>query len=381
MKIQSQSPETLCVHAGTFFSEEDGGINSPIFPSTAFRYDQNAAVPYARYLNVPNQEAVTQKVAALEGTETALVLSSGMAAISGAIMGLVKQGEHIVFQDSLYGGTQYFITEILDQFGVAYTLVNQHNVEGFHAAIQENTKLIYIETPSNPLLEIIDIEAIVTLAKEHGILSMIDNTFTSPINQQPAHWGIDVVIHSATKYLGGHSDLMAGIIASREELIQKIKPVAINFGACLDARVCYLLERSLKTLALRIKQHNQNAMEVAEFLMAHPKVEAVYYPGLATHPNHALAKKQMNGFGGMLSFEIQGEYEDVHHFFGRLQMIDRAVSLGGVETITCSPRETSHGKISPEARQKLGIRDTLIRLSVGIEDAKDIIADLERALT
>ncbi len=380
MKIQSQSPETLCIHAGTFFSAEDGGINSPVFPSTAFRYDPNIAVPYARYLNVPNQEAVAQKVAALESTESAIVLSSGMAAISGAIMGLVRSGEHIVFQDSLYGGTQYFITEILEQFGVEYTLVSQHDVAGFRAAIQKNTKLIYVETPSNPLLEIIDIEAIATLAQKHGILSMIDNTFASPINQQPARRGIDVVIHSATKYLGGHSDLMAGIIASREEIIQKIKPVAINFGACLDARVCYLLERSLKTLALRMKQHNQNAMEVATFLVAHPKVVAVYYPGLETHPNHVIAKRQMSGFGGMLSFEIRGEYKEVQYFFGRLKMIDRAVSLGGVETITCAPRETSHAKISPEAREKLGIRDTLIRLSVGIEDAKDIIEDLNKAL-
>ena len=266
------SLSTLCIHAGTILSEEDTGVNSPIYPSSAFRYESGGEpAKYPRYLNVPNQEAIAQKICALEKTESAIVLGTGMAAISAAIMGIVKAGEHIVFQSNLYGGTHFFIAEILEKFGVHYSLVHGNKVADFEQKIQPKTKLIYIETPSNPLLEITDIEQVVKIAKKHNVLTMIDNTFATPINQRPAEMGVDIVIHSATKYMGGHSDLMAGIIATSTQIMESIKLVAINLGGTLDARICYLLERSMKTLSLRMKQHNENALKIAQYLEKHPK--------------------------------------------------------------------------------------------------------------
>ncbi|MFT5619216.1 MAG: cystathionine beta-lyase, partial [Arenicella sp.] len=325
------SISTLCIHAGTILSDEDTGVNSPIYPSSAFRYETDGEpAKYPRYLNIPNQEAVAKKICALEKTESAIVLGTGMAAISAAIMGVVKAGEHIVFQSNLYGGTHFFIAEILEKFGVEYSLIHGNKVEDFEKEIQANTKLIYIETPSNPLLEITDIEHVVAIAKKYDVLTMIDNTFATPINQRPVEMGVDIVIHSATKYMGGHSDLMAGIIATSNKIMESIKVVAINLGGTLDARVCYLLERSMKTLALRMKQHNENALKIAQFLEKHPKITAVNYPGLASHPQHELAKKQMVGFGGMLSFEVSGGWNTSLAFTKKLILIPKALSLGGV---------------------------------------------------
>jgi cystathionine beta-lyase len=374
------STATHCVHTGTYIPEGDKGVNTPIFTSSAFGYEDGITNKYPRYYNTVNQTAVAEKVAALEGGEEALVLSSGMAAVSTAMLGLLKTGDHAVLQQNLYGGTHHFVATIFDRFGILYTYTNGNTRADFEAAIQPNTKLIYIETPSNPLLEVVDMEVVAQVAKKHGLYTLIDNTFASPINQQPIKWGIDVVIHSATKYLGGHSDMCAGVIVSSKEIMKKCHEVALNLGGCLEPMPCYLLERSIKTLEVRVARHNTNAMAVANFLASHPAVTKVNYPGLPSHPDHEIAKKQMSGFGGMLSFEVKGGFDGARKVIKHLQIIAKALSLGGVESTICEPAKTSHSKLSAEQRAEKGIADGLLRLSVGIEAVEDLIADLKQAL-
>ncbi len=378
---ETKQLSTNCVHAGTRIPEGDMGVNTPIYTSSAFSYEEGRHNLYPRYFNTENQEAVIDKMKAIEGGGGALVLASGMAAISTAMLGVVKSGDHVVFQNNLYGGTHFFIATVLDDFGVSYTFAQGNSRADFEKAIQENTKLIYIETPSNPLLEVVDVAMVAELAKEKAILSMIDNTFASPVNQQPIKLGIDIVIHSATKYLGGHSDICAGIIVTAtEELIKPCLERAINLGGNLDPNTCYLLERSMKTLSLRVHQQNQNAQALAEFLEGHPKVLKVNYPGLPSHPDHELAKRQMSGFGGMLSFEVKGGIAGGEEVIRKLNIITKALSLGGVESTICAPALTSHSKLTAEQRAAKGIGDGLLRLSVGIEGAEDLVEDLEQAL-
>lgn len=374
------SKNTLCVHKGTHHESNQPGVNTPIYTSTSFAYLDTDARTYPRYFNTPNQASVTQKLAALESGEDALIFGSGMAAISTALLTLVKQGDHVLFQGDLYGGTHHFITTDFPRFGIEYSMADATNIEMFEEAIQFNTKLIYIETPSNPLLKLTDIKKIVALAKQYGVLTMIDNTFATPINQNPIPMGIDIVMHSGTKYLGGHSDICCGAIIGSKELVDRIKSTSTHFGGSINANTCYLLERSLKTLALRVKQQTQNAGAIASFLENHPKIKKVNYPGLESHPQHDIAKEQMQGFGAMLSFELQASAEETRHFLKKLQIAQAAMSLGGVETILCEPATTSHVKLSPEQRQNLGISDSLLRLSVGIEDIDDLLADFEQAL-
>ena len=372
---------THCVHTGTQEVPNDMGVNSPIFTSSAFSYGEGVENQYPRYFNLPNQKAVVQKLCALENAESGLVTSSGMSAITTVMMGLLQKGDHVVFQSNLYGGTHYFIAQTLERFGMTFSYAKGNNVEDYEQALKDNTKLIYIETPSNPLLHITDIRAIANLAKSKGVLTMIDNTFASPINQQPLKLGIDVVIHSATKYLGGHSDICAGAILTNEDLMKSIYVAAVNFGGCLDARVCYLLERSMKTLSLRVQHQNENALKLAKFLEGHHAIGQVNYPGLESHPHHHLAASQMiGGFGGMLSFEVKAGATAADQFVSKLNLITKALSLGGVETTICSPALTTHIKISAEERAAQGIKDELLRLSVGIEDVNDLIYDIEQAL-
>ena len=375
------SKETLCVHQGTLHNENQPGVNSPIYTSTAFGYLDTDARTYPRYFNIPNQDSIAQKLAALESGEDALIFSSGMAAISTTLLSLVKNGEHVLFQSDLYGGTQHFITTDFPRFGIEYSLSDATNIDMFEEAIQFNTKLIYIETPSNPLLRLTDIQKVVALAKQYGVMTMIDNTFASPINQNPIPMGIDIVMHSGTKYLGGHSDICCGAIVSSKEIIGQVKSTAAHFGGSLNANTCYLLERSLKTLALRVKQQTQNAEKIAAFLENHPKVKKVYYPGLASHPQHDIAKAQMQGFGAMLSFELTEEAGTAQAFLRKLKIAQPAMSLGGVETVICEPATTSHAKLTPEQRQNVGISDALMRMSVGIEDAQDLMDDFNQALS
>jgi cystathionine beta-lyase len=369
---------TRCVHAGTIQDKEKKGINSPIYTSTSFEYIDQPDTIYPRYLNTPNEKAVAEKIASLEDADCALVFSSGMAAISTVLFSFLGHGDHAVFQKGLYGGTSHFLEREFEKFGIACTVAESQEVNDLESCIRDNTRLIYIETPSNPLLSITDIEAVARMTKKRGLISVIDNTFASPVNQQPATMGIDVVVHSATKYMGGHSDILAGAVAGREDLMKEIYETGLNFGGSLNANTLYLLERSLKTIHLRVERCNDNAMELAHFLETHPGVKQVNYPGLPGHPGHDIAVRQMTGFGGMLSFEVDGQ-EGIA-FQKRLKLIKPSMSLGGLESICCSPAHTSHRHLGPEGRKAEGISEELIRLSVGIEDVEDLKADLNQAL-
>ncbi len=369
---------TRCVHAGTIKDEVKKGINSPIYTSTSFEYIDQTDTVYPRYLNTPNEKAVAEKIASLENTESALVFSSGMAAISTVLLTFLGSGDHVVFQKGLYGGTSHFMEREFDRFGIQFTVAASQLVTDLKAAIRENTRLIYIETPSNPLLNITDIEGVSMMAREVGILTVIDNTFASPVNQQPANMGIDIVVHSATKYLGGHSDILAGAVATSRKWMEQIYETGLNLGGSLNANTLYLLERSMKTLDVRMERINNNALEVALFLDSHPQVSKVNYPGLPVHPDYELASRQMRGFGGMLSFEVAGQ--DGIRFQKGLKLIKPSMSLGGLESICSSPAHTSHRHLGVEGRRNAGIAEELIRLSVGIEDVEDLKQDLDQAL-
>ena len=370
---------TQCVHSGCRVDPTSGGLNTPIYPSSAFKYLDMPENIYPRYYNTPNQRAVVEKLCALEGSEDGILFSSGMAAISSVMLAFLSSGDHAVIQRDIYGGTHHFITADFDRFRIEYTFVANRS-EDIAAAVRPNTKLIYIESPSNPLLLITDIAAVARIGQERHIVTAIDNTFASPINQNPVGLGIDIAVHSATKYLGGHSDLCCGAAVGKAAPIRRVKEAAVNLGGSMNALTCYLLERSLKTLGVRVARQNASAMAIAEFLARHPAVRRVNYPGLETHPGYAVARKQMRGYGGMLSFEVDEHMIRPDQFLRRLQLITPALSLGGVETIICAPAATSHVKLTPAERVELGITDGLLRLSVGIEDVDDVISDVSQAL-
>lgn len=373
------SVKTKCVHSGTIDDDKFGGLLSPIYPSTSYLYLEMDKKAYPRYFNTPNQEAVARKIADLEMGEAGLIFSSGMAAISTTLMSFLKSGDHAVFQKGLYGGTSKLIDTVFKDYKIQYSVTEGLTASDFEKCLRKETKLIYIETPSNPLLNIADITSIAKLAKSKNILTVIDNTFASPINQNPIQQGIDIVIHSATKYLSGHSDICAGAVVSNSQNIDIIMGRAKVFGGSLNAQICYLLERSIKTMAIRVEQQNNNALKIAEYLQHHPKIDCVFYPGLVSHPQHEIAAKQMHGFGGMLSFELLESIDPIN-FQKRLRMIRPSMSLGGVESIICSSALTSHAVLSPDQRREEGIKDSLLRLSVGIEDAEELMADIDQAL-
>ncbi len=370
---------TQCVHSGARKDKATRGLNTPIYPSSAYEYLDAPQNTYPRYFNIPNERVVVEKLCALEGAEDGLLFSSGMAAISAVLLAFLESGGHAVLQRDIYGGTHHFVTADFNRLGLQFSFTGSRSEE-IEAAVRPNTRLIYIETPSNPLLKITDIAAAAEIGRRRGLVTVIDNTFASPINQNPLAYGIDVVTHSATKYIGGHSDLCCGAALGSAELIRRIHATAVNLGGNLNALTCYLLERSLKTMAVRVERHNQNARTVADFLSRQPVVLKVNYPGLESHPGHMIAARQMHGFGGMLSFELDETKCPADQFLHRLKLITPALSLGGVETIICASSKTSHAKLSAEQRRELGISDGLLRLSVGIEDAGDIIADLSQAL-
>lgn len=373
---KSVSKITQSVHVGSFGDPLFGGVTNPIYTSSAYDYDTE--VRYPRYYNTPNQKAVVEKLAALENGEDGLMFASGMAAIMTSMFAMLKQGDHILFQKDLYGGTHHAALHELNRYGISFSMVDTDDLDKFEKAIRKETKVIYIETPSNPLLKITDIAAVAKLARKHGIVTIIDNTFASPVNQNPIDMGIDIVTHSGTKYIGGHSDLCCGAVISSRKLTAKIKESALHFGGSLDAQSCYLVERSLKTIVLRVQQQNKNAMALAHFLQAERKIGNVFYPGLKDHPLYRIAKKQMpGGFGGMLSFEVKGSPDK---FLKKLKMIKKAISLGGVESTITAPVKTSHAKLSAAERAKVGISDNLLRFSVGIEDATDLMEDIKQAL-
>lgn len=374
-----QNKLTHSVHAGSHGDPIYGGTITPVYPATAYDYEHSEAGSlYPRYYNTPNQKAVIEKLAALENAEDGILFSSGMAAIVTSMLSFLSQGDHAVFQRDLYGGTFNAIVKELNRFGISYSFADPTDPASFEKAITPQTRVIYIETPSNPTLKITDIRAVAALGKKYGAVTIIDNTFASPVNQNPLDLGIDIVAHSGTKYIGGHNDLCCGVALASRDIIARIHDRAINFGGAPDTFMCWLVERSLKTLVLRVRQQNENAMAIAQFLSSDERIAKVYYPGLPEHPGHELAKEQMKGgFGGMLSFEVRG---DAHAFMDRLKLIRRAISLGGVDSTITSPARTSHCKMSESERNEMGVSDALVRMSVGIEDAKDLIADIRQAL-
>lgn len=371
---------TKCVHSGDLIDDRFKGATSPIFPSTAYDFVGVEDDKYPRYFNTPNQLALSKKIADLENCEAALLFGSGIAAIFTSLFSFLKSEDHVIFQGSIYGGTLNLVIKEFKKFNIEYSLVDSFDIKEYEMEIKENTKIIFIESPSNPLLKVIDLQAISNLSKKNNLISIIDNTFSSPINQNPSDFGIDIIIHSATKYLGGHSDILAGALASTKSNIDKIIESSINYGGNLSEYTVWLLERSIKTLSLRVNKQNENALKVADYLSNHEKVNAVHYPGLKTHPDYELSSKQMKGFGGMLSFELSN-LEEAVLFTRKIKLIKSAMSLGGVESTICSPSLTSHSKISKEERENLGIFDGLLRFSVGIEDHNDIINDLKQAFS
>jgi cystathionine beta-lyase/cystathionine gamma-synthase len=369
---------TQAVHAGTHREFNFGGVNTPVFHSSAIEYLDDSEVRYPRYFNTHNNRVVAEKIAALENAEAALVTSSGMAAISIILYGLLQPGDHVVFLEGLYGGTHSMICKEFTRLGIGYSFVAA-DPAAFEAAVQPNSRMLFIESPTNPLLTVLDLAAVAAVAKRHGLYAVIDGTFASPILQNPLDQGFDIVMHSGTKYLNGHSDLCCGAIAASAELVEKLRLHALMHGGSLNAQDCALLERSLKTLELRVQRQSDNALRVAQALSRQTGIAKVNYPGLEQHPGHAIAARQMSGFGGMMSFELAESVEPLA-YLRRLRMIPCAVSLGGVETTICQPVATSHQKVSVAEREQLGIRPALLRLSIGIEDADDIVADLVQAL-
>jgi cystathionine beta-lyase len=355
-----------------------GGLNTPLFSSSAIEYLDDSEVRYPRYFNTLNHAVVAEKMNVLESAAAGLVTSSGMAAISSILFGLLKEGDHVVLMEGLYGGTHALSVNELKRFGISYSFAAA-DAKSIEAAAGPVTRMIFVESPSNPLLTVVDLQAVAAFAKTRGIITVIDNTFASPILQNPLVQGFDLVMHSGTKYLGGHSDLCCGTVNGAAGLVAQVRNFAVNYGGCLNAQDCYLLERSLKTLELRVTRQSQNAGIIARLLDKSENIKRVYYPGLESHPGHAIAARQMLDFGGMLSFELADAIDPVA-YLRRLQLVICAISLGGVETTICQPLATSHQKVSEQERQRLGITAGLLRLSVGIEDAEDISADLLQAL-
>lgn len=372
------SLHTLCVHAGAEQHPVDMGLNTPIVTSTAFDYSRDDRVRYPRYLNTPNHRVVAGKIAALEGAEDALVTASGMGAVSAVFLALMKPGEHAILLDGLYGGTTDLVEGLLKPFGFEFSIWDGDPAT-LAGLVRQDTRLAWIESPTNPLIRVIDLEAAAAALDGSGVITVADNTFATPILQRPIAQGFDLVMHSATKYFGGHSDLLAGALAGSAGLIDGIRPHAIRLGSSLNGQDLYLLERSLKTLAIRVERQATSALRIAKALAEHRGVAAVHYPGLPEDPGHAIARRQMDGFGGMLTFRL-AEDRDPDRFLESLSLVSPAVSLAGVESTICQPSRTSHAKASNELRQRLGIDVRLMRLSVGIEDDRDLTADLGRSL-
>ena len=348
--------ETLCLHKGAVEDQKYKGAISPIYMSTAYEFNAVEKKRYPRYVNTPNQECVSQKIAAIENGEAAIVFSSGMAAVSASLLSHLGSGDHVVFYNDIYGGTRNLIKKEFNKYGISYTFSAGSKIEDFKRCIKENTKGIYIESPSNPLLKIVDMKAVSKLAKSNKLWTMIDNTFASPVNQNPIDFGIDIVIHSATKYLGGHSDISAGAVVSSKKRIEKVYELAKSLGGTLSEFSAWLLERSIKTLPIRVRQQNENAMELANFLDNHPLISKVHYPGLKSHEDYHVANRQMKGFGGMLSIELDKKIKP-DLFLNNLKIIKPVMSLAGIESTANYPKLTSHYSLTDEERSKQGISE------------------------
>jgi cystathionine beta-lyase/cystathionine gamma-synthase len=387
MKQQTQHSETKAVRGAANLDKKNGPLATPIYQTSTFEVTDNDEQVrathsdhfYTRYGN-PTNTVAEKRIAELEGVEAALTFASGMGAITTTIMALLQSGDHVVAQRDIYGGANKFLSQWLPKMGIETTLVDTTEYEQHARAIRPNTKLLYLESPTNPVLRVVDFKRVAALAKQHNLLSMIDATFGTPINQHPAEFGIDLVMHSGTKYLAGHSDLICGVIAGRHEWMERIWETRTTLGNCMDPHASWMLVRGLKTLAVRVARHNENAQRVAEFLSEHGKVRRVHYPFLKSHPQYGVARQQMRGGGGVVSFEVEGTGEDARRVSEGMRLFTLAPSLGSVESVVSIPVLTSHAMIPAEERAKMGVTEQMIRLSVGIENADDLIADLEHAL-
>jgi len=375
--------ETQLIHAGEPRPRIAGAVEMPIFQSAMFEYAGETSyhdLKYIRLNNTPNHIALHAKLAVLEGAEAALVTASGMAAISTTLLTFLSAGDHLLAQNCLYGGTHELLTNDFTRLGLAVDFVDGDAPHSWLAALRPSTRVIYVEAMTNPLLEVADLAAVAAFAREHGLISIIDNTFATPVNFRPLATGFDLAIHSATKYLNGHADIVGGVVAGRAPQIERITHRLNHLGGSMDPHAVFLLNRGLKTLALRVRHQNQSALRIAQFLQSHPAVARVNYPGLETHPRHERARKLFAGCGGVLSFELRGDAQRADDFMRSTTIPIIAPSLGGVHTLLTRPATTSHSGMSPEERLRLGIRDNLIRMSVGIEATEDLLEDFGQAL-
>ena len=383
MKKINREIDTKLIHTGEPNPRIQGAVSMPIFQSSTFEYAGQKSYHDLRYIrlnNTPNHIALHEKLAALENGEAAVVNASGMAAISTTLLTLLSSGDHFLAQDCLYGGTHELITKDLPEYGISCDFISGDDPVFWKKLLRSNTKAIYVESITNPLMQVADLKAIVEFAREHGLYAVIDNTFTSPINFRPLEHGFDLSLHSGTKYLNGHSDIVAGALIGRAELITKITHKLNHLGGTLDPHACFLLHRGMKTLGVRVRHQNKSALEIAQFLDSRPEVKTVHYPGLPSHPQHHRAQELFDGFGGMLSFELKGDVELAQRFIESITLPISAPSLGGVESLITRPVTTSHAGLSPKELEEAGISANLIRLSVGLEATADLLADFEQAL-
>jgi len=388
MKEHKHHPETEAVHGGATLHKKNGPLSTPIYQTATFEVtdsDQQVRATstdmfYTRYGN-PTHTVAEKAIAELEGADAALLFASGMNAITTSMLALLKSGDHVVAQRDIYGGATKFFSQWLPKLGIETTFVDTTEYDQHARAIRPNTRLLYLESPTNPTLRVVDLKKVVALAKQHDLITFIDSTFATPINQRPADFGVNLIMHSGTKYFAGHADLICGIVSGRHDLIETIHSTRTTLGGSMDPHAAWLLLRGMKTLAVRVQRQNDNALRIAKFLAGHSQVRRVHYPFLEGHPQRAIAMEQLHGGGGVLSFEVDGTGEDARRLAEALHLFRLAPSLGGVDSLVTIPVLTSHGMISAEHRAKMGMTDQLIRLSVGIENVDDLIADLTQALT
>lgn len=388
-------PSTRAVHAGAHRLKPYHSLIEPVVQTATYTFDDSADVcafheaqktgdtggrlEYGRYGN-PTVTAAEERLAALEGANSALLVSTGMAAITTTLLSLLPTGSHVILTDDCYRRTRQFCLEFLPRLGITCTIVPFGDYDAIRQAVRPETRVLLSETPTNPYLRILDLEQFAAIGRENNLVTLVDTTFATPFNVRPLEWGVDLVVHSATKYLGGHNDLLAGVVAGRAELITPLREYAGVLGPIADPQNAYLLLRGLKTLGLRVERQNRSGQQVAEFLAAHPLVEQVWYPGLETHPDHSTAFRQMDGFGGVVSFSVRGDLHVTSRFIDALKIPYITPSLGGLESLVNQPALMSYYDFTPEQRRAIGIRDNLVRLALGIEDAHDLIADLDQAL-
>ena len=373
---------TTAVHGGAPHPEPGSGVSSPLVQSVNYAQETGTSegLLYTRYGNTPNAMLLQKRLALLEGAESALVLSSGMGATACAMLALLRPGDHLISSSWIYGGTRKLFTEDIIGMGIELTFVNPTEPRGWRKALRKNTRVIFLESPVNPTCRVIELQSLQSLAHSEGIALVVDSTLASPVNFRPLDHGVDVVIHSATKYLNGHHDILAGVVCGSDPFIDEVRRKMTVWGQAPDPFACWLLERGLKTLDVRVRRQNENAMRIAEWCAKRPDISRVHYSGLPGHPDHKIAKALLDGFGGMLGIELKGGGNAAVRFIKKLQIFTYAASLGGVDSLVIEPRYSSHEHMTPEERAKIGIPDGFLRMSIGIENAEDLIADIEQAL-